>query len=373
MATRYEVRLKSQAGSKVAVFSDWRRLTYKKLLNDVGSYELELNGDNANIADFTTDAQIEIWRYDLATNPITNIVPTIAPYLDFEAFHRTPIRKTDANGLSTFASFGAGYNDLLTRRVVGYYPGSVYADKSGVGETVMKAYVEQNAGPSATAPPRVFSGVMPNVTVQASGGAGLAWAGSRSWVNLLDLCQEISLATSVDFWLVGVGAALFEFQAKARPWGTDRTTGAAKLVFDLGYGNMAVPVYQKNRLNEKNAVLVLGQGQEPTRLVIQRTTTATGDSPWNKCEMIQNGNQEDTVAGLNALGDATLQDLQARESITFQTLQIPSTLYGRDYFVGDLILGKYQTVTQIKQIMGVEITVAEGKESINVILADVPS
>jgi hypothetical protein len=37
-------------------------------------------------------------------------------------------------------------------------------------------------------------------------------------------------------------------------------------------------------------------------------------------------------------------------------IQTPATLYGRDYFLGDLVTGYYQGITSVKQITGLTIT-----------------
>ena len=75
---------------------------------------------------------------------------------------------------------------------------------------------------------------------------------------------------------------------------------------------------------------------------------------------------------LEDIGDAALDNLQARETFNFQTVQIPGLLYGRDYFTGDTVTARYLDIERNKQILGVSITVQEGREDIDVILGDVP-
>ena len=378
MAPRYQVRLKDVAGNLVAVLTDWYNLGFRHQVNGVGWHSLTIDGDLAKVDLFDLDGQVEVWRSDIEAG--------IELYLEYEGFHRTPIRQTDAAGRSTFISRGKSYNDLLARRVILYPTGSAQASKSDVGETVMKEYVDENAGPSATSPPRLLSsGVMAGLSIQADGAAGGSWTGERAFRSLLDVLIDVSKDTAVDFGIVGTGAALFEFQAQASPWGKDRTTsgldestglnaaGNAPVVFSLDYGNMGAPTYSKNRGSEVTAVIVLGQGQEDDQEVIERTNAAAiAESTWNRIETPVQGNLEDSIAGLDSVGDAILKSVQAREVFDFEVLQIPSTLYGKNYFLGDLVTARYKGIERDKKIVAVEIQTREGNETITVGLSDVP-
>lgn len=376
MATRYQVRLLNQAGAQVALLTDWRSLEYTKRVNRVGSYSLVIDGDLDVVDEFVLDGQIEILRRDIAASP------SFGWTLDFEGFQRTTERKTSQNGLSTFLSLGPDYNDLIARRAILFRASTSGAEKSGPGETVMKAYVNENAGPGAIAP-RLFNAVTTGLSIQADGGAGIAWEGSKPFRPLLATLRQIADATSIDFQVVGNGAALFQFQAQARPLGVDRTnvgidpatglnaSGNAPVVFSLEFGNMQSPSYSLIRNPEITAAIVLGQGVEGSREVIQRTSAALTDSPWNRIEGVRNANEESAASGLNAVGDALLTKLQAKESFDFQTMQIPGLLYGRDYFLGDTVTARYKTIERQKQIIGVTISVEGGQETITIEVSDV--
>jgi hypothetical protein len=190
--------------------------------------------------------------------------------------------------------------------------------------------------------------------------------------------QEIAHATLVDFKVVGTGAATFEFQAKAYPWGTDRSTlgldpatglnaaGNPPIVFALGFGNMGSAMYARNRTQEANAVIMLGQGLEADREIVEREDAAAiAVSPWNRREITRNANQENTTAGLNAAGDALLFDLQSQETFAFTVLQSAAVKYGRDYTVGDVVEARFKTIQRRYQIIGVTVSVEQGRETIS--------
>ncbi len=371
MATRYEVALLDTAGTQVAVITDWRRLEYTRIVNGVGQYRLTIGGDDAAVPLFVLDGQVVISRYDLEANPV------IAKYNDFFGFHRNEIRATDDRGLHTYTTQGVSFDHLMRRRIINFRPGSSGSDKSGAGETVMKAYVNENAGPSATDPPRISNGVTPGLTIQADGGAGSSWEGTRSFKGLLDVLRDIADATLVDFEVTqGILPATFVFDAQARPIGIDRSVGnsggVAPLVFSLDYANMIAPSYTLSRMAEINNVIVLGQGQPGSRVVVIRATSARADSPLNLLEGVRMANQEADTGGLNSVGDAMLQELQARETFQFEVFQTESSKYGRDYFLGDIVTARYQDIQRNLQIVGVGITVEAGVgEEITISVSDV--
>ena len=380
MSARYQIIVRNQAGAQVAILTTWRTLEYVLRLNDVGSYTLELDGDLAVVDEFVVDGQVEIRRRDQDAG--------VDWYTDFRGFHRTEQERNEQDGRSVYVSQGVDFKHLLARRVILYSDTTAGAGKTGPGETVMKSYVEENAGAGAFENGRIFDGIFPDFTVQADGGAGLAWAGNKPFRSLLETLREIADVTDVDFDLVATGPAAFEFQAKAEPLGIDRTTvginpatglngaGNAPVIFSLDFGNMEIPALTTHRINEVTVALVLGEGAAINREIVRRPPGATPsgpvtDSPWNYIEGIKLANQVPTIAGLNAAGDAMLQELKARVTFTFRVLQIPSTLYGRDYFVGDRVTARYKDTEHNFQITAATVTVAEGREDIEIEVGDV--
>ena len=376
MPPRYQVRIKNTAGVQTALLTEWKRLEYTLRVNAPHSHVLLLGkAQNVVAAEFVLDAQVEVWRSDLAIG--------LTPYLDYEGFHRTPVEQTTASGDVLFTSYGQGYMDLLARRAILYPAGSAYVAKSGPGETVVKSYVDENAGPAATDPPRLADGVTAGLSIAADTAGGTAWEGSRAWRNLLEVCQEIADAARVDCSVVGTGPATFVFDAVPWPIGEDRSTvgldpttglntaGNAPVVFAVGFGNMAEPVYSLNRTNEVNVVAALGQGLESAREVaIVSDAPAVAASPWNRREATRNANTEAETAGLEAAAEAVLHDLKAASSFSFRVMQTAASRYGRDYRCGDVVTARYSSpsgsVERHYQITAVTVVVAEGHEDITV-------
>lgn len=375
MAGRYQITVRDHTGTAVALITEWVRLEYTRNVNTPDSHVLVLPAD-LSIAqllhtDEATDYQIEVRRRDLALNPVLNWT------LDYEGFHLTSVHDMLESGRGRIISYGRGYDDLLMRRSILYPSGSTGSAKIGPGETVMKEYVDENAGPGATSPSRLLaSGVTPGLTIQEDLAAGVVWEGARAYRSLFDVVQEIAHAALVDFKIVGNGAAAFEFRAKAYPWGTDRSTqglepltglngaGNSPVIFSETFGNMLRSSHVYAHTDEANVVIVLGQGLEDQRAILQRQNgDAQALTPWNRREVTRNANQESTVAGLQAVGDAVLHDLKARETFNFSVMQAGPWFYLRDYNLGDLVTAYHDTQRHF-QITSVTVIVESGRETI---------
>ncbi len=377
IAARYYVRLLNQGGVQVALFDSFEGLELGHIVDDVGYYNLTLVDDgDSRLELFELDGQIEIYRK----------VPGVGLnwYDEFAGFHRRENRSTQQEGKKFYVSSGVDYNELLARRRIGYKGGTVRADKNAVAETVMKEYVEENCGASATVGNgREITGVFPNFTVQSDGGAGIVWAGSRPFDNLLDVIKDVANFSLIDFQVIGSGPAQFVFQTFEGQLGADRTTeglsgklngaGNPPVIFSVPYGNLQSLEYSLDRSAEGTVVFVLGSGEGSTRTIITReNSSALDDSPWNRRELSIPGSGQEFEYQLQNLGDETLEEMKFMETFTFAPLQQPKQLYGLHYFLGDQVTMRYGNIERNKRIVSVKITVAEGKEDITMEFADIP-
>jgi hypothetical protein len=392
MAVAYEISIRDYTGTEIALLTSgknmiWRSLYFTHIENAPGVCRLEIDGDSDLAADLLLDYQIVVTRSDLAIG--------LAPYVEWEGFIVTLNPDTDSHGDSRLTIYGSSYLDLIRRRAIWHYAGSSGSDKSGVGETVIKEFVNENAGPGATTPPRILqSGVTPGLTMQADGGLGGAWEGSRSYRNVLDVIREIATATGLAYDVIGTGAATFEFRVYEGQRGVDRTNtgldtttglnaaGNAPVIFALDSGNMTEPTFTESHSDEINAVLVLGQNREDDRDVVAVIDAAAiAASPWARRETTRNASGE-TAAGLQSVGEQLIAESIAQERLNFKILQLPSIAYGlpavdadsitQFYWFGDLITARYQAESN-KRLANVQISVnsQSGGEEISVNFADV--
>lgn len=351
----WQVRLKDPVGATVAILDRWTRLRVAPTVNAPGGYELEFADLGVGLPElFELDGQIEFWRCHAEYG--------IDWRKEFEAFHRDPQRWVDASGVRRYMSRGVGYADLLARRVILAAAGSPEGAKDGAAETVIKEYVNEQAVPGAGARATV------GFTVEADGGGGNTISLARSYRSLLTVCQEIAEIGGGDFAVVSTGPATFEFRWYEGQLGTDRR---AAVRFALTFGNMGEPEYALTRSSEANAVLVAGQGEGVDREILWRTDPGLmDDSPWNRREEFVDARDLTTTAGLESRGDARLRERRPVEGLTFRVIQTPGTVYGRDYFLGDLVRGEFAGIVVDQKIDGLVFTVDERQEQLGVVLRD---
>lgn len=360
MTGRYEVRLFDPlTGLQTAVLDDWNSLYYSLRLNDTATHTFSMNGLDARRSLFVPDAMFEVWRSDLV-----NGVPA---YLEYGGFHRTEQDQTTDRNDNLFTSYGRSYVDLLHRREVLYYAGSAGDVKSGPADDVIKAFVRENAGALATvANGRLQDGQTLGLAVAPDSSLNIVWAGTASWKNLLDTVQQIAQHGSVDFDVVRTGAITFQFNTYYPRIGTDRTSGSIT-TFAPELGNMSLPYATLSRVEEANDVVVLGQGEGAGRVFARvQDPLAQGASPWGRIERAQDSRNSTTNQQLIDVGQVQLNAWRAVWRLTFQALQSPGVVYGRDYRLGDLVVARYRGIQEVKKIVGVEVTVAEGKEDIRI-------
>ena len=390
IASEYYIRLLNTEGQQVDLFDRVTSINLNDKLGGVGSYTIAMEGiTDERKARFVLDGQVEIRRS----------VPGVALnwYTEFGGFHRKELEGITKDKKQTYSSVGVGYNSFLERTNIAYREGTVRADKYAAAETVMKEYVEENCGPSATvANGRLIDGVLPFFSVQPDAGAGIDWSGSRAFENLLDTLQAISAYAEIDFDVIKTNDQWFTFMTYNLLKGADRTiigldsatgkNGAGNLPVTLSVdlGNIERSEYSKDRLEEANVCIVLGEGDGATREVLARSdSSAIDDSPWNRVEVARPsqtafipGLSEEAAAELKIFsmqqtGDEALNDLRAKEDFTFTPLQQPSTLYGKHYFLGDRITVQFRDFTISKRIVGVQIRVQKDRENISLDVASV--
>jgi hypothetical protein len=357
MAGLWHVWLKDPAGNQVALFDQWERLVINQRLNAPGAFALQFSGDDPRSSLFELDGQMEFYRADVANG--------IASRLEFEGHYCDTDDSLDEDGKPTLVISGRGYNDLLHRRIVYAYAGSVEAEYSGPAEIAMKGFVFAHCA-AGGANPRPIAGL----TVEPDFAEGNPVRLARAYRNVLTVVQEIAAVGGGDFAVVGTGPATYEFRWYDGIFGTDRS---ATVIFAPEWGNMSSPRLRRRRSQEVNAVLVGGQGDGIARATVWREDAGRiADSPINRRESFIDQRQDSDPDGLDTAGDRALEEGNPRPELSFEVLQVPSCLYGLHYFLGDLVTAKFRGYEARLKIIGLDFTVTQAGETIKVIMADWP-
>lgn len=355
MPPTWQVVLRDQSGKVVATFDQWLEFAIERVVNDMGSYGLHLDGDDSRVALFNDDSQLEFWWTDPENS--------IAWRKEFEAFHEDYDRWTDAAGTRHFLSMGRGYNCLLDRTVNNSKASTLGAAKDGAAEAVLKEYVEEQVGPLAGARNRF------GFSVAMDAGTGGPVDIQRAYRNLLTICQDIAAIGGGDFQIVGThasqaGPASFELRWYLGQLGTDRR---ASVIFSEGFGNMQEPRLQVRRSHVRNAALVAAYGEGVARYTIWRTDAASiALTPWGRREVLVDAREvtDGNVAAVADKGDTALAENVQTVSFDFVAVQSPGCLYGRDYFLGDLVTARYMGVDYDRKVQ--RVSIQSGRNGVSV-------
>lgn len=358
MTGQYQVRLYNTAGNLQAVFDNPNSIYYFKRINDFSYHIISIPSTDPRRALFTTDAILEVWRR----------APGIDWYIDYDGFHRTDQDQFTDPGLQNFTSYGRGFMDLLHRRSIAWFAGTSQDTKTGFADDVAKAYVRENCGSLALAASgRLRDGAIPGFTVAANTSSAPSWSGSNAFENVLSVLQQITAAVPFDFTVTRTPPTTWLFQTYYPRLGVDRTGAgaAAPVIFSLSHGNMSSPYAVMTRTDEVNAVIALGQGEGVNRNFAVRTDPfAIALSPWNDAEKTHDARNISDATALAQSADAELALLRATRHISFVNLESTGTMYGLDYNLGDLVVASFAGFQQTKKVIGIEVTVSQGKETI---------
>lgn len=330
----YEVRLYNTAGVLLSVFDSWGSLNVDRRLNDFSTHTFSFPSSDSRSLNFQKDYFLQIRRKN----------QYLDWYTEYIGFHRTRRVQITSTGLEVFTSYGRSFEDLLRRRVLAFP--EPYT-KTGPADDVMKAFVRDN---TTNAIGRIVDGTINNFSVSPDLSLGAVWEGERATRNLLDTIIDVSKATDVDFYVDWVPPSSFLFRTVF-----PRNSNIGQ-VFSVDYGNLANIDYTNSATEEFNSILLgLTNKQSP----------AVNDSPWNKAETIIDPGGNTTPAELDTLADEELAKVAARENVSLDILQTPSSQYGRDYFLGDLVRVRMGSEFFDKIIMGVSITESGDRHSLD--------
>jgi hypothetical protein len=239
---------------------------------------------------------------------------------------------------------------------------------SDPAETIMKTLVSYNAGSAATTGHgRIRTGTITGISTAADGADGTVTDWYCAYDNLLETLQKLARIAGGDFDLVKTGAQAWEFEFYTTRLGTDRS---ATVIFSLEYDNMSNPRFVTQRLSEATVALVGGQGEGSLRQVVTRT--GANYAAGNDIEIFVDARDAGSTAGLNAKGDTVLEERRAYDQFDFDVLQTAVSLYGKHYFLGDLVtaVNPFTGTALARKINGVTVTVNRGTEQIAVETAD---
>jgi len=336
------------------IVDDFVSLSYVKRINEVGMFTMTLPIDHEVLDTIELDAVVVVRRGSDA----------ITWYSDFTGLYRGATRDINNNNEQTLNFYIPDGNSLLERTLCAYYTG--HARSNWTSEqtydilTDLAAYNMNITGPTGRLiDPREL------VNVPSYTGAGSTIGYSAAFKTLLAACQEVA---NIDDYIFSMssGDVVPAWTFAINSLGTDRSQ---EVYFQMERGNIADLSLDQRRLNEPTKILIAGQGEGSSRTYVVRTSADYATN--NHTEYFMDARDLTLTASLNARADAKLAETAYKPKFTFNALQAPNYLYGRDYFLGDKISAYYAGTWFTLRITGVTVNVnGQGEESIGLELKD---
>jgi hypothetical protein len=381
MSTTYELRARDDTGTEkgrvgmgMPVDDVITSLSYYKALHRPGVLKLGCNATHPIIDLLELNGQLEVWRKPEDQDA----------YPDFFALYLKDYDYTFKDGAFEFLAIMPGHLDLLRWGIVAWAAetSNRSAFSSVAAETIAKDIAEYNVTSSATAAAgRELDWQSPfTVVIETDGGGGNSLNWNCAWDEVIETLEKLATVGGGDFDLIrdpddDGSYTKFEFRWYSGQRGRDLTSD---VIIDVYRGNMGNVKYSHRGSQEITAAIVGGRGRKDERDIEVRTSAADGATLHREAFVNATQYEKGNTAGLQAAGDAFLDEHGSAEAFSFDVLQTEKTRYGVHYGInaaGDLgVLGDLITVirphdrdVQTHKITGVAVSLDEdGGESIKV-------
>lgn len=349
MVAEYGIYLRDAQLRRVAVIEDYRELSILLAFNAPGGFDFTVPADSlARLLTPGAGVIIERDGVPFLSGPIDAKRRTWAQ----DADHLILSGPDDTGALASRAALAVPGAAPLADGTT--YAGAAYDVRSGAAETVMRAYVDANAGPGARSERRV-----PGLRLAADLKRGTTGTWRARFAPLDEHLRDVALAGGdLGFRVVqATDAAALEFQVYA----TRDLTGTA--VFGEEYGNLRNYDYRE-AAPPGTYLYLLGGGELAARTIVEG-----GDSgamaAWGRREQVLDARNTADVAELGTQLRKELLDRRADTGLSAEPIDAPGLTFGVDYGLGDRVTVLVDTLPIREVIREVRITLdSQGGETI---------
>lgn len=349
---KYALSLLQPDGTFIREFKGFEKLSWSRAVNTVGEFTVTFSLDVFDRVYYNKDRRLEIWRI-LPRGRRQLIMVGLLQYIKRFSTQKGP--------MITIA--GPDQLDLLTTRVVEAAAGTSGSDKIAAADNMMKAYVRENLGASASSG-RTLSTYL---TVDADFTAGPTVEISAAYDVVLPVLQDLGKAaaqkdTPVYFDLVPEGSR-FAFRTWANVRGQDRSND---LVLSEEAGTLLDPYFEIDSRDEKTYVYVNAHGA----YIPMEDTNRSGASPFARREELVSGGNYTSSGQRQDAGRRRLREKRPRQSFGGKIVDIPprgkkpGCQYGIHWDLGDQVGAQYDNESYTVSIHAVAADVTRRGETL---------
>lgn len=314
----YQIRIRDTTRKKTG---DLDRVSSLKIIPrflDVGAFELSLPLNDPKVSKLVPGGWLQFLSDDEEI-----ISGQIRGY-------KTVMDEDTVGGVLTV--YGPSAEQVVADRLAYQVPTSAatsqsatdYDRRSGAAETVIKGYVNANAGPLALVARRVSGLVMETDLARGS-----TVKGSARMLNLVELISPLCQSGGIG-WRVRFSGDSLEFQVYVP---SDKS-GTAK--FGSYLGNL-VSFERTSEAAKTNTSIVGGQGEGTARVFREIIDSAAVASWNNRTETFIDRRDTTDIVELDQAGTEEIVSNGPIEGLSIKTVDTPNLLFYRDYFLGDKV------------------------------------
>jgi hypothetical protein len=343
----YYLILSNRIGQTQEVIQDFAAMEYAKTVNQVGALSFKIPIKYLSKIQFLY--QITIMRRAYGGKR----------YQEFGALWLITKRQVymDAAGVRWIKVGAVCGNILLAKRDVAYYAASANAAMTGFAGNLMKQVCRDNMGSTAndfSGTANVASGSLPAkgiptayFGIDANTGDGASITVGFSWQTVLDALSDMAIlsyqsGSYMAFDMVNDAQGHLQFQTFPNQRGSDRrwktSSFANPVILDPLAGNLVNYSLTYDWGDFASFIYAAGQGQETARVVgTSYDVDAINSSPFGRWEKVIDARNVKTQTEVNQQAKIGLQDSMVGIDFTAEVVDSPGSVYGINYFWGDLV------------------------------------
>lgn len=241
---------------------------------------------------------------------------------------------------------GRSLSGMFQERIAIPPPGSSHDSQTDTVETLMKHYVDANAGPGAATERQI-----PNLSIATDQGRGTTRSYDARYQDIAKILEELSIIERYGYEITyNRDLNAFEFDVIV---GEDKST---TVFFDVAFDTILKQRFLTTDIDRKTYAYVGGQGEGAARTIAERFITGTEPEGLARREIWIDARDQGTTAGLNSRGDAKLAETREEDLFEVEINKYGSFRYREDYNLGDFVTLKNDKwgVKQSAQIVGIK-------------------
>jgi hypothetical protein len=337
----YRVIIRNPSRTRTGEIQSFTKLILQPRYNDVGSWSMDIAVDHPQSRLLVPGAWLTFMagNFEVCSGQLRGLKVTWS---------------NSETGAGTLNAYGPTAEVVIGDRLIYQVPGSAatsqaafaYDTRTGVGETIIKQWVDLNAGPSALAT-RSISGLK----IEPDLGRGATITGSPRMDNLLTFIQPLAESAGLGFRVAFGTDDTMEFQMFI-PY--DRS-GTAKFGRELG--NLTSLEYVQEA--PKSSDVVVGGSGLTTARIFRETIDSPSIKTWGaRSETFFDLNNSADPVELDQAGTQEMVQNGPVVGLTIKTIDTPYLTFGIDYNLGDVVSVPEYGITDV--LRGVDIDWSSG-------------